>query len=129
MPVTRGRPRGGDARRAVALEHNNGDISSASHMTLGEARLGQRRTSALPSIRVRALSDGDGLRCPRQLAQAHTVLLHGVTVQTNRSSSISIFPRWAHWLRGLVLLAEDDPLQASGEFQREEGQGLDRLWS
>jgi tetratricopeptide (TPR) repeat protein len=55
-----------------------------------------------------------------QLAQADTVLLHGVAVQDQQIERRQRFPALGlHWLRGLVLLAQQDPAQALAEFDRE----------
>jgi DNA-binding winged helix-turn-helix (wHTH) protein len=54
------------------------------------------------------------------LAQANTVLLHGVSVQDQQIARRERFPALGlHWLRGLVLLAQHDASQALTEFDRE----------
>jgi DNA-binding winged helix-turn-helix (wHTH) protein len=121
------------ARRAVALEPWQWRHQfRLCHAAWGDARLeAAARTSALyPAFAFAHFQMAMVYVARGQLAQAHTVLLHGVTVQDQQIERRQRFPALGlHWLRGLVLLAEGDPLQAAREFQREEGLAdLDRLY-
>jgi tetratricopeptide (TPR) repeat protein len=111
------------ASRAVALEPWQWRHQfRLCHASWGQDRLeaAARTTALYPAFAFTDFQMAMVYVARSEFAKAHGVLLHGVTVQDQQIERRQRFPALGvHWLRALVLLAEDDVSQAVGEFDRE----------